>query len=309
MSHNTLERQLLLTTAHMTGVDVTKTLGKQISLLRSGGWSRTDFGSPLRDGAMRLSLMVEGDASDQDILELAENLDRLIAEKTHLNTQEMAWLALAGKAMLVRYGRVDALVDGRSVRQDKPFGMRVLPERLASGLNIENRSSDPVLATFMVSGVPERALPPQANGYSVRRILYTLDGEPVDIRRPLSQGERYIVILDGDSHDYGHKQTLLEDMLPAGLEIENTRLIHGGKLKDFSWLENVTTPQHMELRDDRFVAAMESLKDNQDYKLAYIVRAVTPGTFTWPAAYVEDMYRPDRFARGKLMKIKIETRK
>jgi hypothetical protein len=27
------------------------------------------------------------------------------------------------------------------------------------------------------------------------------------------------------------------------------------------------------------------------------VRAVTPGTFVHPAATVEDMYRPDRFAR------------
>jgi alpha-2-macroglobulin len=31
--------------------------------------------------------------------------------------------------------------------------------------------------------------------------------------------------------------------------------------------------------------------------VAYIVRAVTPGSFLHPAATVEDMYRPDRFAR------------
>jgi len=31
--------------------------------------------------------------------------------------------------------------------------------------------------------------------------------------------------------------------------------------------------------------------------LAYIVRAVTPGTFVHPAATVEDMYRPERYAR------------
>ncbi len=37
--------------------------------------------------------------------------------------------------------------------------------------------------------------------------------------------------------------------------------------------------------------------------IAYIVRAVTPGTFVHPAATVEDMYRPERYARtagGKL---------
>jgi uncharacterized protein YfaS (alpha-2-macroglobulin family) len=31
--------------------------------------------------------------------------------------------------------------------------------------------------------------------------------------------------------------------------------------------------------------------------VAYIVRAVTPGSYVHPAATVEDMYRPDRFAR------------
>ena len=31
--------------------------------------------------------------------------------------------------------------------------------------------------------------------------------------------------------------------------------------------------------------------------VAYLVRAVTPGSFLHPAATVEDMYRPDRFAR------------
>jgi uncharacterized protein YfaS (alpha-2-macroglobulin family) len=31
--------------------------------------------------------------------------------------------------------------------------------------------------------------------------------------------------------------------------------------------------------------------------VAYIVRAVTPGSFIHPAATVEDMYRPERMAR------------
>ncbi len=31
--------------------------------------------------------------------------------------------------------------------------------------------------------------------------------------------------------------------------------------------------------------------------VAYIVRAVTPGTYVHPAATVEDMYRPERYAR------------
>ena len=33
------------------------------------------------------------------------------------------------------------------------------------------------------------------------------------------------------------------------------------------------------------------------FQFAYIVRAISPGTFAHPAALVEDMYRPERRAR------------
>jgi uncharacterized protein YfaS (alpha-2-macroglobulin family) len=33
------------------------------------------------------------------------------------------------------------------------------------------------------------------------------------------------------------------------------------------------------------------------FSVAYVVRAVSPGQYVRPQAYVEDMYRPDRFGR------------
>ena len=33
------------------------------------------------------------------------------------------------------------------------------------------------------------------------------------------------------------------------------------------------------------------------FTVAYVVRAVSPGRYVLPQAYVEDMYRPDRFGR------------
>ena len=33
------------------------------------------------------------------------------------------------------------------------------------------------------------------------------------------------------------------------------------------------------------------------FSVAYVVRAVSPGQYVLPQAYVEDMYRPDRFGR------------
>src|SRR5262249_1051282 len=37
--------------------------------------------------------------------------------------------------------------------------------------------------------------------------------------------------------------------------------------------------------------------DPSVFSVAYVVRAVSPGRYVHPQAYVEDMYRPDRFGR------------
>ena len=39
--------------------------------------------------------------------------------------------------------------------------------------------------------------------------------------------------------------------------------------------------------------------------VAYMVRAVTPGAFIHPAATVEDMYRPERYARSAAGKLTV----
>ncbi len=41
--------------------------------------------------------------------------------------------------------------------------------------------------------------------------------------------------------------------------------------------------------------------------MAYIVRAVTPGSFVHPAATVEDMYRPSRYARTSAGRLDIDA--
>jgi uncharacterized protein YfaS (alpha-2-macroglobulin family) len=53
-----------------------------------------------------------------------------------------------------------------------------------------------------------------------------------------------------------------------------------------------------EFRDDRFSAAFERTSNSPAvFAVAYVVRAVSPGKYVLPQAYVEDMYRPDRYGR------------
>ena len=65
------------------------------------------------------------------------------------------------------------------------------------------------------------------------------------------------------------------------------------------------SPQTAEARDDRYVAAIDVRSDA--VILAYMVRAVTPGEYTIPGANVEDMYRPDVFARSQAGRVTIRS--
>src|SRR5690606_13488611 len=91
---------------------------------------------------------------------------------------------------------------------------------------------------------------------------------------------------------------LVTDLLPAGLEAENLNLADAGQWDGvnidgvaLSARADEASVRHEEYRDDRYVAAL-SLRDGGRARLYYLVRAVTPGTYTVPPPQVEDMYQP-----------------
>ena len=52
------------------------------------------------------------------------------------------------------------------------------------------------------------------------------------------------------------------------------------------------------LMGEEELAAVDRATDsNAVFTVAYVVRAVTPGKFVLPQAYVEDMYNPSRYGR------------
>ena len=87
---------------------------------------------------------------------------------------------------------------------------------------------------------------------------------------------------------------MLVDKLPAGFEIENPRLAADAIPSDA--LTSSVTPEHMDVRDDRMVLAFDKL-DKGRHTYHYIVRAVTPGEYDYPAAQAECMY--DAAIRGR----------
>ena len=160
-----------------------------------------------------------------------------------------------------------------------------------------NNGDAEVQAVVSVTGAPLVPEPATERGFKIERQHFTLTGEPVDIAT-VRQNERVVVVLKITEAQPQYGRIIVADHLPAGFEIDNPRLVSSGDTGTLDWIEDAQDPVHSEFRDDRFSAAFARKSDNAAvFSVAYVVRAVSPGKYILPQAYVEDMYRADRFGR------------
>ena len=244
---------------------------------------RADYGTPLRDAAAVLALGVEAGSAaiDQDAL-----VGRIATDGV-LSTQEATWVLLATHAMLESDGNVGITFDGAPAME--PL-VKVLDANIADPVVVKNDGLDTTL-TLTTLGVPTDPVTAGGNGYAITRTAYTLDGQPAQWDGA-KVGQRLLVVLEVTPFGRGEARLMVTDPLPAGYEIDNPNLMLAGAVPALDFLNLTTEATHAEFRQDRFVAAVDR-KDNGSFRLAYIVRAVSPGVYHQPAASVEDMYRPD----------------
>jgi alpha-2-macroglobulin len=252
-----------------------------------GGW-RSDYGTALRDQAGLLALAAEAGSAAVDRLQLASLIARRGAMHT-LSTQEAAWALRA--AMALGAEAQGLTVDGRSV-----VGNVVLGSGGAPAL-IGNAGDADVLVTLTVFGVPEEAPAAGGSGYTIRRSHYTLDGEAADLA-DVRVGDRLVTLLEiRPDRGVAGGRLMIDDPLPAGFEIDNANLLREGDVRALDWLAPHDAAAMTEARSDRFLAAVDWTNETA-LRLAYVVRAVSPGEFHHAAAAVEDMYRPTERAVG-----------
>jgi hypothetical protein len=179
-----------------------------------------------------------------------------------------------------------------------PLYRSITEEELAKGPIVVTNSGDtPLDAIISVSGAPTSPEPAAEHGFTLARSFHALDGSEADLGNA-KQNDRFVVVLTVTEPQPEFARVALTDYVPAGFEIDNPRLVSSGDTGTLDWIENAGNPVHTEFRDDRFTAAFERRKgDPTTYSVAYVVRAVSPGSYVLPQAVVEDMYMPDRFGR------------
>lgn len=271
---------------------------------------RSDYGSRLRDGAALVALTAEANIAQDAHAGLVDVIVAARAARTYTSTQEQAWILLAANALQQQVAAQTFEVDG-TAHQGAVAKSLALKALSGGGMTIANTSDSAVDAVISVIGSAATPEPAVSNGFQITRQYFTLDGKEVDLSNgaEVAQNQRLVTVVTANRDAIGGR-VLLVDRLPAGFEIENPRLVAGGELKALPWLKAETYPEHTEFRDDRFVAAYDFTNEAQTaqpkpMQVAYIVRAITPGTYIHPAATVEDMYRPDRHARGDTRRLSV----
>ncbi|MHC1549934.1 alpha-2-macroglobulin family protein [Phyllobacterium sp. K27] len=267
----------------------------QTSLLNNVSLVRSDYGSSLRDGAAVLALAAES----RPVPAIIPQLSKIVAEqwesKRYTSTQEQTWMLLAARA--IQDGDSDLKLDINGSAHTGSYTSTITGDELiASPVTIANASSAAVSAVVTTVAAPSQPLPASGDGFNIERTYYTLDGSEANVTQA-RQNERYVVVLKITENNRWPSRVLVTDLLPAGFEIDNPGLVNSASLTNFDWIGEVEAA-HTEFRSDRFVAAFDRVaSDNSEITLAYVVRAVTPGNYSHPAASVEDMYRPQFSAR------------
>lgn len=270
---------------------------------RSGNYS--DYGTAMRDLAATVVLASVTRQTPKNLPEMVERLVALKGAQRYTSTQEKAWLLLAAHSLIGEGGLMSISVDGKAMKDvKKPYYMAPREAALKTGITVKNTGDARIWHSLTVSGIPAQELPPEANGFAITRAFYTLDGKQVDLAS-VPQNETLVVVINGESTTGLPHQALIVDLLPAGFEIENTRLSHNRDKDDLNFLPELTRAAHMELRDDRFVAQVDLTAKENVFTVAYLVRAVTPGSYAMPAPFVEDMYQPKYFARNAMGRMSV----
>ncbi len=273
-----------------------------------------DYGSQIRDLSQVARLSRESQLTGQlpkTGLELVSVILDELKNKRWLSTQERLSLFKLAKVLQSNKNVNDrwSLMLNRQ-NSEKPYQqandfIKVWSDEEAKeSFSVTNSSEKPLYVDLKVQGYLSKA-EPSSNGIRITRHYYDTSGQKIDLKNIYS-GDMLLVHVEVnlDKQNNHLPDTMLVELLPAGLELENQNLPHAMKITDLKigkqfihqW-QRYNQVNHQEYRDDRFVTAF-ALSRYQPSHLFYLARAVTPGTYVVPPTLVEDMYRPEIRAVG-----------
>lgn len=257
-----------------------------------------DYGSAARDWLAISVLFSEAGVLPGRLNEVRSRIPGPEFTPAIANTQEKGWALLAA-AVLGRDGRpVRVALNGNAL--EPPAALIVSP--LTAAGTVRNTGDGPIWASTSVTGIPATALPAGRNAMRIARRFFTLTGQPLNLDQ-LRSGTAFILQVEGRAEDGQDHAAMVQQGLPAGWEIQAR--LPAGDVPGMPWVGTLSEPASTPALDDRVAAAVTLTPQEQTFRLAWRVRATTPGRYELPGAELADMYRPELFARQAAARITV----
>ena len=261
------------------------------SLGSAGNAYFSNYGGLLRDEAALVILMQES-ALGLDWESRYAELASSARERRWLSTQEMSLLLRAAFTAHTTPARLKLTADGRELPlvNGEFFAAAQSLQQLPV---ISNKGDGECWYSLDFKATPKAVSysAMRSNGFTITKRFYTIEGAERDLST-LRQNDRIVVVIEGKMQSSQIKYPLVIDWVPAGFELENPHINGIDPTAALRWLGEQSRTDHTAYRNDRYIAALSQNKKGGDFRVAYIVRAVTPGSYTLPPATIEDMYRP-----------------
>lgn len=272
--------------------------------------------SPARETAIMLAAILDTGVARAEVPALVHRLERMMNREGHWgSTQDNSFAMWAlGKyakqtaaATQSFAGTVTAGTKSYDFSSSEPLTLAAsdLPETVTVAMS----GAGTAYLSWVVEGVPLAPdTTPTSAGIGISRRYLDRDDQELQ-PEDFTQGKLVVVELEL-TFDRSLDNVVIEDLLPAGLEIENANLDTSEQLSGDDTPRGGISVRRTEARDDRMVV-FANLHQNPKKKTIYkyAARVVSEGTFIVPPVQVGCMYDPDIFARTAASSLTVKGRK
>ncbi len=254
------------------------------------------FGSDLRDEAMILEALILMDRPDQ-AFPLIRRISARLTSDGDMSTQTTAYALLAmARAAGVAGGQMGAdrmefsyaWNDGaqQTITSAKPMVQLPLEagDAPSGRMVLHNQGKGWLYPRLVATGLPAPGSETAArNGMKLEVAYLTTDGDRLDVDR-LDQGTDFVaeISVKNTSAHEAYREVALTQLVPAGWEIHNRRLVQGEDDKSAG-------VDYQDIRDDRVYSYFD-LEPRQSITLRVHLTATYEGRFYLPLVSAEAMY-------------------
>lgn len=259
------------------------------------------YGSGLRDKAM-IMLCSQTLNNEKVNLELFEYLGEHLSKKAWYSTQTTGFVLLALGKYLENEVNRDSVIKGTVKFPDgkvetfdvKKDGYIRKLKNFGKEVEVHIDSSSTVKRAFVSlswDGIPSKPAMCQADKLNLSYRYLDDDGYKIYPSK-LKQGASFWIHFTASTQsDIYHKvdEVALQFILPAGWEIENTRLSNE-QLPEWMSQMKLGKEEYLDIRDDRVIWFFDLPARGREYDFIAKVNVVTKGKFILPSATLEAMY-------------------